>query len=154
MDLVRKLDSIEGLSTFGSSPLNAELLSELSKHRGFKLAALNITSIPGHIEELRIYINSKCIDILAVNETCLDHTISSGEVTVSGCVLERKDKNRDGGGVSLYVRNTINYGHLFDLECHTLEWIDINVMKPQAKSFIVSTWYRPPRSNVDTMKDF
>ena len=53
--LVGKLDSIE------------DLLSELSKHRGFKIAALNITSIPGHIDELRIYMNSKCIDILAVN---------------------------------------------------------------------------------------
>ena len=67
LDLVGKLDSIQGLSTFGSSPLNADLLSELSKHRGFKLTALNITSIPGHIDELRIYMNSKCIDILAVN---------------------------------------------------------------------------------------
>ena len=101
-DLVGKLDSIDGLSTFGSSPLNVDLLNELSKHRGFKLAALNVTSIPGHIDELRIYMNSKSIDILAINETCLDHTISSGEVTVSGYVLERNDRNRDGGGVALY----------------------------------------------------
>ena len=36
----------------------------------------------------------------------------------------------------------------------SLEWIGIKVIKPKAKSFIVSTWYRPPRSNVDTMKDF
>ena len=87
-DLVGKLDSIDGLSTFGSSPLNVNLLSQLSKHRGFKLAALNISSIPGHIDELRIFMNSKCIDILAVNETRLDHTISSGEVTVaSGLAL-------------------------------------------------------------------
>ena len=82
-DLVGKLD-LEGHFTNGSSPLNADLLSELSTNRGFKLAALNITSIPGHIEGLRIYMNSKCIDILAVNETRLDDTISSGEVTVPG----------------------------------------------------------------------
>ena len=36
----------------------------------------------------------------------------------------------------------------------SLEWIGIKVIKPKAKSFIVSTWYRPPRSNVDAMKDF
>ena len=95
--LVGKLD-LEGHFTYGSSPLNADLLSELSKNRGFKLAALNITSILGHIEELRIYMNSKCIDILAVSETRLDDTISSGEVTVPGCTLERNDRNRDGGG--------------------------------------------------------
>ena len=42
--------------------------------------------------------NSKCIDILAVNETRLDGTIPSGEVTVPGYALERHDRNSDGGG--------------------------------------------------------
>ena len=41
-DLVRKLD-LEGHFTYGSSPLNADLLSELSKNRGFKLTALLFT---------------------------------------------------------------------------------------------------------------
>ena len=36
----------------------------------------------------------------------------------------------------------------------SFEWIGIKVIKPEAKSFIVSTWYRTPRSNVDAMKDF
>ena len=58
------------------------------------------------------------------------------------------------GGVALCIRNTINYERLFDLECESLEWIGIKVIKLKAKSFIVSTWYRPPRSNVDAMKDF
>ena len=52
--------------------------------------------------------NLKCTDILAVNETGLDDTISSGEVIVPGYALERNDRNRDGGGVALYIRNTIN----------------------------------------------
>ena len=41
--------------------------------------------------------NLKCTDILAVNETGLDDTISSGEVTETGYALERNDKNREGG---------------------------------------------------------
>ena len=98
--------------------------------------------------------NSKCIDILAVNETRLDDTTSSGEVTVPGYALKRDDRNRDRGGVALYIRNTINYERLFDLEWESLEWIGIKVIKPKGKSFIVSTWYRPPRSNIDAMKDF
>ena len=61
--------------------------------------------------------NLKCTDLLAVNETGLDDTISSGEVTVPGYALERNDRNRDGGGgVALYIRNTINYERLFDFE--------------------------------------
>ena len=46
-------------------------VSELSKNLCFKLAALNITSFPGHIEELRIYMNTECIDILAVTKLVL-----------------------------------------------------------------------------------
>ena len=100
-DLVGKLDS-EGHFTYGSSTFNADLLRELSKNRGFKLAALNITSIPGHIGELRIYKNTKCIDILAVNETRLDDTISSGEVTVPLYPGEKWYKQRRRGCRPLY----------------------------------------------------
>ena len=107
LDLISKLDSV-GHFTYGSSPFNADLLSELSKKRDFKLPALNIITIPSHIEELRIYMNSRCIDTLAVNETRLNDIISSGEVTVPGYTLERNDRNRYGGGVALYIRNTIN----------------------------------------------
>ena len=89
-------------------------------------------------------------DILAVNETRLDDTIPSGEVTVP----ERNARNSDGGGVTLYIRNTINYERLFDLECESLEWIGIKVIKPKALPFIVSTWHRTPRANVDAMRDF
>ena len=111
-DLVGKLDS-EGHFTYGSSPLNADLLSELSKSRGFKLGALNITSIPGHIEELRIYMNLKCTDILAVNETGLDDTTSSGEVTVPGYALERNDRNRDGRGVSRFISGILSIMNVY-----------------------------------------
>ena len=37
--------------------------------RGFKTASLNIASLPKHIDELRICIKDKEIDVLAINET-------------------------------------------------------------------------------------
>ena len=98
--------------------------------------------------------NMKCIDILAVNETRLDNTVSSGEVVVSGYILERNDRKGEGGGIALYNRDTINYERLYDLEYQSLEWIGVKVVKLKAKPFIVSTWYRPPDANADTMKDF
>ena len=97
--------------------------------------------------------NIKCIDILAVNETRLDNTITSGEVAVSGYILERNDRNREGGGIALYIRDTINYERLYDLEYKSLEWIGIKAVKLKAKPFIVNTWYRPPDANADTMRD-
>ena len=44
---------------------------------GFKLASLNVTSLVKHIEELRIsLLDNNMIDVLAINETRLDSTVS------------------------------------------------------------------------------
>ena len=78
------------------------------------MAALNIVSLQAHIDELRVYMHSKVIDILAINESRLCSSISNGEVSITGYILERNDRNRDGGGVALYIKNTINYELLHD----------------------------------------
>ena len=76
--------------------------------------------------------DTSCTDIHAVNKIRLSDTISSGKVAVPGYTLKRNDRNRDGGGVSLYILNTINYERLFDLESESLEFIGIKVIKPKA----------------------
>ena len=48
----------------------------LPKMSGFKLASLNVTSLVKHIEELRILLANNMIDVLAINETRLDSTVS------------------------------------------------------------------------------
>ena len=76
--------------------------------------------------------DTSCTDINAVNKIRLSDTISSGKVAVPGYTLKRNDRNRDGGGVSLYILNTINYERLFDLESESLEFIGIKVIKLKA----------------------
>ena len=43
------------------------------------------------------------------NETRLDGTIDNNEVNITGYDLIRKDRNRNGGGVAIYIRNVIPY---------------------------------------------
>ena len=62
--------------------------------------------------------NLKCTDILAVNETGLDDTISSDEVTETGYALERNDKNREGGrggggGVSRFISGILSIMNVY-----------------------------------------
>ena len=49
--------------------------------RGFKIASINLASLYKHIDQLRIYMLSKKVDI---NETRLDGSIQNGEVSISG----------------------------------------------------------------------
>ena len=97
----------------------------------------------------------KLIDILAVNETRLDDSVSSSEMSIPGYCLERNDRNSHGGGVALYIRDTINYECLLNHDSHiNLEWIAVKVIKPNAKPFIVGTWYRPPGCGIEILNAF
>ena len=83
--------------------------------RWFKIASINLGSLYRHIDQLEIYMLSKRVDILAINETRLDSTVHDGEINIPGYTLERKDRNRSGGGVALYIRNSINYKRIYGL---------------------------------------
>ena len=74
----------------------------------------------------------------------LDGTIQDYEVNVNGYEVIRKDRNRNGGGVSIYIRNCISYKLRPDLDHANLESITIEIFKPKAKLFLINTWYRPP----------
>ena len=92
------------------------------------------------------------VEILAINESRLDYT-SNGEINIPGYVIERKDRNRSGGGVALHFRNTINYKRLPHQE-DDLEFLFIQVFKSKLRPLIVGTWvcnriYRKIRTHFD-----
>lgn len=89
------------------------------------------------------------LDILGIQETRLDTTILDKNVNLPGYYLERKDRNREGGGVCVYIRNSIDYLRRCDLENDSLEMIILEIKKPNSKPFLVCTWYRPPHSSTD-----
>ena len=44
----------------------------------------------------------------SINETWLDSTVADHEVDIDGYELIRKNRNRNGGGVAIYIRSSIN----------------------------------------------
>ncbi len=111
---------------------------------------LNIRSLPKHIDEVRILLANQCIDVLALNETRLDDSISNQDLFIQSYDLIRVDRSREGGGICLYVRNSLNYLERKDLLKDNFEAVCIEICKPSTSSFIVSTIYRPPSALVDT----
>ena len=59
----------------------------LRKFKGFKLAHLNIASIPKHPDELNAFMKDKPVDILSLNETRLDDTIDNDNICIPGYVI-------------------------------------------------------------------
>ena len=68
------------------------------------IAALNINSLVAHIVELRVFMSSSEIDILAINETKLNFSVDNNEIYLQGFDIVRKDRitnGRNGGGVCI-----------------------------------------------------
>ena len=62
-------------------------ISEVKSLKGFKIAALgplNITSLTKHIDELKVVMLDQPFDILAINETRLDSSVTSAEIALVG----------------------------------------------------------------------
>ena len=67
--------------------------------KGLRTCHLNIRSIYGKIDEVRLIVLSSGIDIFCVSESCLDATISNSEIHIPGYDIERRDRqNGQNGG--------------------------------------------------------
>ena len=71
--------------------------------------------MPKYIDQLRLYLINKPVDIFGINETKLDDSIDNAEVHIQGYNLYRKDRNRLGGGVAIYARDALNVKNMSQL---------------------------------------
>ena len=91
------------------------------------------------------------IDIISTNETKLESNIDNSRVALNDFSLLRCDRNRHGGGVAMYVRETIDFEHRTDLQTDYLEILCIELKPKFSKSFLVLAWYRPPKYEHETL---
>jgi exonuclease III len=93
-------------------------------------------------------------EILAINESRLDNNITDNLIKIQGYTIVRKDRDRHGGGVVFYIKNNIAFKVRFDLCYDDLETLTVEIEKPSQKYFLITTWYRPPSSEISIMSKF
>ena len=130
------------------------VLNSITSCRGFKLACININGLCKHIDEIRYILINSPLEMLAINESKLDGTISDTEVYIPGYIIIRKDRSRSGGGVAFYIRENLSYTNRIDLVPDTLEIICVEINLPHSRSFLVSTWYRPPSAEMQLFDEY
>ena len=113
------------------------------------MAMLNVASLTKYIDEIRLLLCDKKIDVLALNETRLDSSISDELLAMDGYDIIRADRNRNGGGVCIYIRCHVNYEKCFDLIPTGLEAVCLEIKQSNSRSFIISSIYRPPSASVE-----
>ncbi len=83
--------------------------------KGLLFAHLNICSLRYKIHEICGLVESNDIHVLAITEMHLDSSFEDSEDAVHGYNLFRRDRNKHGGGVAIYVQNHIPARECYDL---------------------------------------
>ena len=78
-------------------------------------------------------LNENQIDIIGLNETRLDQTIKDQEIQIDGYQIFRNDRNIDGGGVAIYVKDSLPDVRV-KLKCDELELLCLEITPSNAKA--------------------
>lgn len=86
--------------------------------------------------EISSLIYNQRINIMAVSETHLDHSVNDASVAITDYNVFRNDRNRFGGGVALYVQNHIPVKVRSDLTNPNVECLCLEIHIPHCKPVI------------------
>jgi exonuclease III len=112
-------------------------------------AHININSLRNKFDSLKTIIKDN-VDILVISETKLDESFPISQFTIIGYSLPfRIDRNANGGGLLLYVRDNLPCRKLNNhSECNTFEgiFLEINLRKTK---WLIFGGYNHNKSNID-----
>ena len=90
-------------------------------------------------------------DLICITETWLSEEVSDSEIALAGYQLHRLDRNRQGGGILIYVHTALTTEIIYQGPLN-LEFLAISVQSSVNK-FCISLFYRPPSSPRQVMDD-
>ncbi|MEW8542639.1 MAG: reverse transcriptase family protein, partial [Candidatus Thiodiazotropha sp.] len=137
-------DSVRSFSLSSSS----SSLSLENNHNFFSILHLNVQSLAPKIDLVRC--ESAAYDVMIFTESWLNQSVSNDSISIEHFHEPlRYDRNdRIGGGVTVYIRNTISFKRRYDLEIPNLEavWVEISL---RCKTILIGGFYRPPNSPIE-----
>ena len=124
------------------------------KKKGMHFIHLNVRSLLPKVSEIRLIARQTKATVISITETWLDNIICDAEIDIEGYTILRKDRNRNGGGVCMYISSKYAYTKV-DHQSDDMEaiWADIHL--PNTKPITVGTIYRPPndRTFIDNFEE-
>lgn len=80
---------------------------------------------------------------MGLSETWLDDSVADAEIEISGFKLYRRDRNRNGDGVAVYVSEDVKSVRRIDMEDEGIEalWIQVKMRRLHV---LICYVYRPP----------
>ena len=117
----------------------------LKNPKNLIMGHLNINSVRNKFEYLKPII-SPIFDIFLVSETKLDDSFPKNQFSLNGYKMFRRDRNGSGGGLCIYVKETIAAKQLnlhLDIDNEAI-FLEINI---RSRKWLIVGLYKPPIQN-------
>ena len=124
------------VSSEHSVQIYSDLVQSLDRNRGFRIGCLNIRGLLNKIDEMKVILQECKFDVMGVCETFIDDNIADHEITIEGYSVVKKNRTRHGGGVLLYIKDSVRYTVITELAGLQIECVG---KYPIQKAF-PSTW--------------
>ena len=138
-------------STYASTT-SMPIFDIMSKNRShWRTLIVNCQSIKNKSDKLRSVISQIKPDVVIGCESWLDNSIINSEVFPEGYNAYRKDRNINGGGVFILIKDHYNSKlmSLPEFECELL-WITVKVKNSVIR---IGSFYRPPNTSSDVINE-
>lgn len=133
--------------------MNNYLGSKSQKPKGMLGGHQNIQSLKSKSDQINHILLESNLDFLCLTETWLHKNSPSAALIVPGYDIYRRDRtDAKGGGVMIYVRNTIYYNEIQLQNPSDLECVALNMIISPQMSYTIVVIYRPPSSNISFYK--
>ena len=146
--------SLCDMNTSVSDPLNmsvcdgsvVDYISHLKRYRTDNpknciIGHLNINSIRNKFEAVKCVLNDGLMDIFALSESKIDESFPNAQFIVNDFSLHKKDRNRFGGGLLLYMRSDIPHRRRYDLELNSQVSHGVEIMIIETRLYKMEKWF-------------
>ena len=125
----------------------------------FSIFHLNIRSLNKNIENLQnlVSVLKGHFKIIVLTETWCGDTATKNSIyqIPNYTVIHKTRKEKQGGGLCMFIRNDLNFKLRNDLDKFgsDIETLSIVIENRNSKNIVISGIYRPPRGNINLFKD-
>ena len=99
----------------------------ITKHLTLIHWNLNGVLVAGRMEQLITYNDEINADIICLSETKLDESIPNSMIKLDGFNIIRRDRNKWGGGIIIYIKDNLSYKQIPDLESTIIEHCSVDI---------------------------
>ena len=133
-------------------------MASFSKQRGLKIVHQNIRGLQSNFNLLCELVERNDFDIITLSETHLLNSSYNDNNSLfeipNYTFIKRNRNNGKGGGVAVYIKTNLKWERRQDLETDSVECICLQIFEKNAKSFLVTVFYRPPSGSIYLSENF